>query len=98
MYRVRLVFLNACDTGQGGLADVNSGVAPALVAVGMPALIANQYKVLDIPATMFAQQVTRTARDAVHFAARRGAAGRLRNYRRVMRHRAGDLIAKRVTR
>jgi hypothetical protein len=52
---IRLVFLNACETGQGGRADFNSGVAPALVAGGVPIVVANQYKVLDTSATFFAQ-------------------------------------------
>jgi hypothetical protein len=52
---IRLVFLNACETGQGGRADFNSGIAPALVAGGMPIVVANQYKVLDTSATLFAQ-------------------------------------------
>lgn len=52
---VRLVFLNACETGQGGRADFNSGVAPALMAGGMSVVVANQYKVLDPSATAFAQ-------------------------------------------
>ena len=52
---VRLVFLNACETGRGGNANFSSGVAQALVAGGMPAVIANQYKVLDYSATAFSQ-------------------------------------------
>ena len=52
---IQLVFLNACETGQGGSADFNSGVAPALVAGGVPIVVANQYKVLDKSATFFAQ-------------------------------------------
>jgi len=52
---IRLVFLNACETGQGGHADFNRGIAPALVAGGVPIVIANQYKVLDTSATFFAQ-------------------------------------------
>jgi hypothetical protein len=52
---IRLVFLNACETGQGGRADFNSGVAPALVKGGVPIVVANQYKVLDTSATFFAQ-------------------------------------------
>jgi len=50
-----LVFLNACESGRGGHADFNKGVAQALVAHGLPALIANQYSVLDTSATAFAQ-------------------------------------------
>lgn len=52
---ISLVFLNACQTGSGGKADFNKGVAQALVAHGMPALVANQYSVLDSSATSFAQ-------------------------------------------
>ena len=53
---IRLVFLNACQTGQGGHSDFNSGVAPALVAGGVPMVVANQYSVLDTSATFFAQR------------------------------------------
>jgi hypothetical protein len=52
---LRLIFLNACETGMGGRADFNQGVAPALVAGGVPTVVANQYKVLDPSATAFAQ-------------------------------------------
>lgn len=54
---LRLVFLNACETGRGGRADFNRGVAPALVAAGLPAVVANQYRVLDPSATAFAAQL-----------------------------------------
>ncbi len=50
-----LVFLNACESGRGGRADFNKGVAQSLVAKGLPALVANQYSVLDSSATQFAQ-------------------------------------------
>lgn len=52
---IRLIFLNACQTGSGGKADFNKGVAQALVSHGVPALVANQYSVLDSSATSFAQ-------------------------------------------
>jgi len=52
---VRLMFLNACETGKGGRADFNRGVAPALVAAGVPVVVANQFSVLDVSATAFAQ-------------------------------------------
>ena len=52
---IRLVFLNACETGQGGKTDFNRGVAPALVAGGVPAVVGNQYSVLDVSATSFAR-------------------------------------------
>jgi len=50
-----LVFLNACESGRGGSADFNKGVAQSLVSHGLPALVANQYSVLDSSATSFAQ-------------------------------------------
>jgi CHAT domain len=51
-----LVFLNACLSGTGGRgADFNKGVAQSLVEQGLPALVANQYSVLDTSATSFAQ-------------------------------------------
>jgi pimeloyl-ACP methyl ester carboxylesterase len=53
---VRLVFFNACESGRGALADFNRGVAPALIAGGIPAVVANQFKVLDAAATAFAQR------------------------------------------
>ncbi len=77
---VSLVFLNACQTGAGGRADFNKGVAQSLVAHGLPALVANQYSVLDSSATSFAQffywalaqgmslgQAAREARIAVNY-------------------------------
>lgn len=52
---VSLVFLNACQTGSGGRGDFNKGVAQSLVAHGLPAVVANQYSVLDHSATSFAR-------------------------------------------
>lgn len=51
-----LVFLNACESGRGGRVDFNRGLAPALVATGMPAVVANQYSVLDSAALTFARE------------------------------------------
>jgi hypothetical protein len=57
---IRLVFLNACETGVVGLSqnplDFNKGIAPRLIAGGIPAVVANQYKVLDVSATDFARR------------------------------------------
>ncbi|HVO11734.1 MAG TPA: CHAT domain-containing protein [Vicinamibacteria bacterium] len=53
---LRLVFLNACESGRGGRVEWNRGVAPALVAAGVPAVLANQYPVLDAAATAFARE------------------------------------------
>lgn len=59
---IRLVFLNACETGRGERsgtrtrkADFNRGIAPGLVANGVPAVVANQFSVSDLAATEFAQ-------------------------------------------
>ena len=57
---IRLVFFNACETGMvdrsGYRFDFNRGLAPKIVAGGIPAVVANQYKVLDSSATEFAQR------------------------------------------
>jgi hypothetical protein len=52
-----LVFLNSCESGRGGRVDFNRGMAPALVAAGVPAVLANQYSVLDTAATAFAREL-----------------------------------------
>ena len=52
---IRILFLNACETGTEGRSDFNRGVAQGLVAGGVPIVVGNQYKVLDPSATAFAQ-------------------------------------------
>ncbi|MET4071179.1 hypothetical protein ABID58_005990 [Bradyrhizobium sp. S3.2.6] len=59
---IQLIFLNACETGRGEArgtkqrkADFNRGIAPALVANGVPAVVANQFSVRDEAATEFSQ-------------------------------------------
>jgi hypothetical protein len=52
---VSLVFLNACQTGSGGRDKFNKGIAQSLVSHGLPAVVANQYSVLDSSATSFSQ-------------------------------------------
>lgn len=52
---IRIIFLNACETGMGGRSDFNRGVAQGLVAGGVPIVVGNQYKVLDASATAYAQ-------------------------------------------
>ncbi len=54
---LKLVVLNACETARGGRTDFLRGVAPALAAGGIPAVLANQYKVLDSSATAFARHL-----------------------------------------
>jgi len=60
---VRMVFLNACETGIAGRSrfpfDFNRGVAPKLVGGGIGVVVANQYKVLDVSATEFAKHFYR---------------------------------------
>lgn len=55
--KIRLVFLNACETGTGnqGATGFTAGVAPYLMGGGIPAVVANQFMVLDPSATAFAQ-------------------------------------------
>ena len=48
------VFLNACETGRGGRRDFLRGLAPALAHAGLPAVAANQYRVFDDAAALFA--------------------------------------------
>lgn len=52
---VQIVFLNACETAQDAGHRLNRGVAQGLVEGGLPAVVANQYKVLDPSAVAFAQ-------------------------------------------
>jgi hypothetical protein len=54
---LRLVFLNACESGRGGRVEWTRGVAPALVAHGLPAAVANQYAVEDAAAVLFAGEL-----------------------------------------
>lgn len=52
---LRLVFLNACDTArQPGSRD--RGLAQSLVEAGLPAVVANQFPVLDPSALAFAER------------------------------------------
>lgn len=55
---IHLVFLNACDTARDRSRGMerNKGVAQALVDGGLPAVVANQYPVLDSSAVEFAER------------------------------------------
>jgi pimeloyl-ACP methyl ester carboxylesterase len=82
---LQLVFLNACDTArQPGARD--RGIAQSLVAGGLPAVVANQFPVLDPSALAFAERfywglaqgntlgaAAREARIAVNYSAGREA-------------------------
>lgn len=50
-----LVFLNSCQSASGALSDFNKGLAQSLMARGLPALVANQYSVLDSSAASFSK-------------------------------------------
>jgi WD40 repeat protein len=52
---LRLVLLNACDTGRAGALDPFSSTAGALVRRGIPAVVAMQYEVSDRAAIEFAR-------------------------------------------
>lgn len=55
---IRLVFLNACDTGKLGHTteqDPFAGVATALVMAGVPAVVAMQFPISDEAAVAFAE-------------------------------------------
>ncbi len=54
-YTLRLVVLNACDTGRSGALDVFSSTAGALVRRGVPAVVAMQFTISDEAAIGFAQ-------------------------------------------
>lgn len=55
-----LVVLNACQSARGSRGDLARGVAPALVAAGLPAVVANQFSVLDAAALVFARELYRS--------------------------------------
>jgi hypothetical protein len=53
---VRMVFLGGCETGRRDGVNSWSGVAPALMRVGIPAAVAMQYAVFDDAAIAFARR------------------------------------------
>lgn len=55
-----LVVLNACQSARGSRGDLARGVAPALVQAGLPAVVANQFSVLDAAALVFARELYRS--------------------------------------
>lgn len=54
---VRLAVLGACETGRRNGQNVWSGIAPALAHVGIPAVVANQFKIKDTSATLIASKL-----------------------------------------
>lgn len=54
---VRLAVLGACETGRRASENVWSGVAPALTREKVPAVVANQFKILDTNAILLATRI-----------------------------------------
>ncbi|MGQ0777238.1 MAG: CHAT domain-containing WD40 repeat protein [Pseudonocardiales bacterium] len=54
-HTLRLVVLNACDTGRGSALDAFSSTAGALVRRWIPAVVAMQFEITDPAAIVFAQ-------------------------------------------
>ncbi len=53
---VRLAVLNACDAGQADDSRALAGLAPQLVAAGIPAVVAMQFPITDKAAATFARE------------------------------------------
>ena len=53
---IRLAVLAACQTARRDGFTVWSGIAPALIKTGIPAVVANQYAIKDTTAIAFSQQ------------------------------------------
>jgi CHAT domain-containing protein len=51
---LRMVMLNACDTGRGSGLDAFSSIAAALIRRGIPAVVAMQFEITDSAAILFA--------------------------------------------
>lgn len=56
---VRLAVLSGCNTGRREGVSVWSGIAPVLVKMGIPAVVANQYRIQDRCAIAFGRQFYR---------------------------------------
>ncbi|MCA1671163.1 MAG: CHAT domain-containing protein, partial [Actinobacteria bacterium] len=54
-HTLRLVLLNACDTGRGSALDAFSSTAGALMRRGIPAVVAMQFEITDPAAIRFAE-------------------------------------------
>lgn len=60
---IRLVVLNACQTAEAADSDISMGVAQGLVRIGVPAVIAMQFKILDESALDFTKEFYTTLAD-----------------------------------
>ncbi len=52
---VRLVVLNSCESAAASANDAFAGIAHRLINVGVPAVVAMQFKILDNTATLFSE-------------------------------------------
>jgi CHAT domain len=77
---LRLAVLSGCNTGRRDGCSVWSGIAPALVAAGIPAVVANQYKIQDRCALAFGRQFYQALAGGLPVE-RAVAAGRIAAYR-----------------
>jgi hypothetical protein len=62
---LRLMFLNACESGRGGRRDPFAGVAQRLVQAGAPAVVAMQFPVTDAAAAILSQEFYRALADGL---------------------------------
>ncbi|MFQ5823749.1 MAG: CHAT domain-containing protein [bacterium] len=60
---IRLVVLNACQTAETSASDISMGVAQGLVKIGVPAVIAMQFKISDESAILFSKEFYTTLAD-----------------------------------
>ncbi|MBM4430812.1 MAG: CHAT domain-containing protein [Chloroflexi bacterium] len=73
-FSLRLAILNACEGAKSSPWDAYSGVAQSLVQLGIPAVIAMQFKITDATAILFAGQFYKalatgmTVEDSLNFA------------------------------
>jgi hypothetical protein len=54
---LELAVLNACQSGLGGMDDVSSGVAPALMECGIPTVVAMQFQISDVAAVVLCEEL-----------------------------------------
>jgi CHAT domain-containing protein len=81
---IRLVVLNSCESAQDTPEDVFGGIASALVARGIPAVVAMQQEITDLAAQAFAEEFYRSIADRLPIDAavsegRRAIANRVQN-------------------
>jgi CHAT domain-containing protein len=55
----RLIVFNACETGRDRRGQAFSGVAPAVVQAGIPAVVSMQYPISDVAAGVFSNELYR---------------------------------------